>query len=176
MGSNSGNPGLGRPKLEEVLRKRFFYCPSFESYGGVSGLFDYGPPGTALEQNILEVWRKHFVQEENMLEISTSMVTPHEVLETSGHVSKFRDWMCRDPSTGEIFRADHLIREVLTERVERGLGCGDLGEDVFGERAGPYLGETGRYERILSQVGIFLEKRGSDGARLMGLMMGILHG
>jgi glycyl-tRNA synthetase len=45
-----------------------FYTPSFDIYGGVSGLYDYGPPGSALTNNIIDVWRKHFVLRENMLE------------------------------------------------------------------------------------------------------------
>jgi glycyl-tRNA synthetase len=45
-------------------------------------------------------------------------LTPHEVLKTSGHVDKFADWMCKDPSSGEIFRADHLVEEVLEARLQ----------------------------------------------------------
>lgn len=40
------------------------------------------------------------------------------MLKTSGHVNKFADWMCKDPSTGEIFRADHLVEEVLESRLQ----------------------------------------------------------
>lgn len=104
--------------LESLLRRRLFYFPSFEVYGGVSGLYDYGPPGCALQANIVDLWRKHFVLEEDMLEVDTTMLTPHEVLKTSGHVDKFADWMCKDPKTGEIFRADHLVEEVLEARLK----------------------------------------------------------
>jgi glycyl-tRNA synthetase len=94
-----------------------FYTPAFEVYGGVSGLYDYGPPGCSLQANIIETWRKHFVLEEDMLEVDCSMLTPAEVLKTSGHVDKFADWMCKDPKSGEIFRADHLVEEVLESRL-----------------------------------------------------------
>lgn len=53
-----------------------------------------------------------------MLEVDCTMLTPHEVLKTSGHVDKFADWMCRDLKTGEIFRADHLVEEVLDARLK----------------------------------------------------------
>ena len=46
------------------------------------------------------------------------MLTPHEVLKTSGHVDKFADWMCKDPKNGEIFRADHLVEAVLEARLK----------------------------------------------------------
>ncbi|KAF2841605.1 glycyl-tRNA synthetase [Patellaria atrata CBS 101060] len=107
-----------RASLESVLKRRLFYTPSFEIYGGVSGLYDYGPPGCALQTNIVDAWRKHFVLEEDMLEVDCTMLTPHEVLKTSGHVDKFADWMCKDPKTGEIFRADHLVEDVLESRLK----------------------------------------------------------
>lgn len=109
---------FNRENLESVLKRRFFYAPSFEMYGGVSGLYDYGPPGCAFQANIVDVWRKHFILEEDMLEVDCSMLTPYEVLKTSGHVDKFSDWMCKDPKTGEIFRADHIVEEVLESRLK----------------------------------------------------------
>lgn len=109
---------FNRDNLESVLKRRFFYAPAFELYGGVSGLYDYGPPGCAIQANIVDVWRKHFILEEDMLEVDCTMLTPYEVLKTSGHVDKFSDWMCKDPKTGEIFRADHLVEEVLESRLK----------------------------------------------------------
>uniref|UniRef100_A0A060T3Y2 glycine--tRNA ligase n=1 Tax=Blastobotrys adeninivorans TaxID=409370 RepID=A0A060T3Y2_BLAAD len=107
-----------REALEGLVKRRFFYTPSFDIYGGVSGLYDYGPPGCALQANVIDAWRKHFVLEEDMLEVDCTALTPYEVLKTSGHVDKFSDWMCRDPQTGEIFRADHLVEEVLESRLK----------------------------------------------------------
>jgi len=46
-----------------------FVVPSFEIHGGVKGLFDLGPPACGLKANMIDVWRKHFVLEENMLEV-----------------------------------------------------------------------------------------------------------
>ncbi|OAA64174.1 glycyl-tRNA synthetase [Niveomyces insectorum RCEF 264] len=111
-----GQP-LDKQALESLLRRRLFYTPSFEIYGGVSGLYDYGPPGCALQANIVDVWRKHFILEEDMLEVDCTVLTPHEVLKTSGHVDKFADWMCKDPKNGEIFRADHFVEEILEQRL-----------------------------------------------------------
>ncbi|KAI0850999.1 glycyl-tRNA synthetase [Daldinia vernicosa] len=112
-----GQP-LDRPALDSMLRRRMFYTPAFEIYGGVAGLYDYGPPGCSLQANIIDVWRKHFVLEEDMLEVDCSVLTPHEVLKTSGHVDKFADWMCKDPKNGEIIRADHFVEEILESRLK----------------------------------------------------------
>ncbi|AGO12883.1 AaceriADL373Wp [[Ashbya] aceris (nom. inval.)] len=126
---------FNRENLESVLKRRFFFSPAFELYGGVSGLYDYGPPGCAFQANIVDVWRKHFILEEDMLEVDCTMLTPYEVLKTSGHVDKFSDWMCQDPKSGEIFRADHLVEEVLEARLKgdkaaRGISAAPEEEDA----------------------------------------------
>ncbi|KAJ1680162.1 Glycine--tRNA ligase 1, mitochondrial [Spiromyces aspiralis] len=108
-----------RAALEALLTKRFFFAPSFEIYGGVAGLYDYGPTGNALLQNLVQHWRQHFVIEENMLEVDCSIMTPADVLKTSGHVDKFSDYMVRDSKDpGSIFRADHLVEAVLEARLK----------------------------------------------------------
>lgn len=114
--TKTGQP-FDRATLDSLVKRRLFYTPSFEIYGGVSGLYDYGPPGCSLQANIIDIWRKHFVLEEDMLELDCTALTPHDVLKTSGHVDKFSDWMSKDPKTGEIFRADHLVEEVLESRL-----------------------------------------------------------
>lgn len=112
-----GQP-FDRTSMDSMLRRRMFYTPAFEIYGGVAGLYDYGPPGCGLQANIVDLWRKHFVLEEDMLEVDCSVLTPHDVLKTSGHVDKFADWMCKDPKNGEIIRADHFVEEVLSLRLK----------------------------------------------------------
>ncbi|TIA74618.1 hypothetical protein E3P94_01248 [Wallemia ichthyophaga] len=116
--SNRLAHSFDKSKLEAVCLRRFFFAPAFEIYGGCAGLYDYGPPGSALQANILDAWRKHFIIEEEMLEVDTTAVTLGEVLKTSGHVDKFTDWMCRDTKTGDIFRADHLVEAVLEARLK----------------------------------------------------------
>jgi glycyl-tRNA synthetase len=115
--TKTGQP-LDRGVLDGLLRRRLFYTPAFEIYGGEKGLYDYGPPGCSLQANIVDIWRKHFVLEEDMLEVDCTMLTPEAILKTSGHVDKFADWMCKDPKTGEIFRADHLVEQVLEARLK----------------------------------------------------------
>src|SRR3546814_451037 len=90
-----------------------FVVPSFEIHGGVAGLFDLGPPSCALKANILELWRRHFVLEENMLEMECTNLTPYKVLKTSGHVDKFTDLMVRDVQTGDCFRGDKLLEDSI---------------------------------------------------------------
>merc|ERR1719159_2260540 len=48
-----------RSKMEDTLKRRFFYDQSFAIYGGVTGQFDFGPMGCALKANILAAWRNY---------------------------------------------------------------------------------------------------------------------
>ncbi|KAJ7522847.1 hypothetical protein O6H91_18G029100 [Diphasiastrum complanatum] len=108
-----------RKTLSNTLERRLFYIPSFKIYGGVAGLYDYGPPGCAIKANVLAIWRQHFVLEENMLEVDCPCVTPEMVLKASGHVEKFTDLMVKDEKTGACYRADHLLKDFVKESLEK---------------------------------------------------------
>lgn len=99
--------------MEDLLKRRFFYDQSFAIYGGLAGQYDFGPMGCALKSNMLQLWRKWFVLEEQMLEVDCSTLTPESVLKASGHVDRFADYMVKDLLSGEYFRLDHLIKSKL---------------------------------------------------------------
>lgn len=109
-----------RPALENVLKRRFFVIPAFEIYNnGVAGLYDYGPTGCALKNNIEAYWREHFILEESMLEITGTCLTPEVVLKASGHVERFTDYAVRDLKTGTCYRADKLIQEYIDKQKKK---------------------------------------------------------
>jgi glycyl-tRNA synthetase len=69
-----------------------------------------------------------------MLEIDSTIMTPAPVFETSGHVARFADWMVKDVKTGDVLRADHLVKNVLEARLAgdqeaRGLAAQPRKED-----------------------------------------------
>lgn len=107
-----------RAAFESLMKRKNFYWQSFEPHGPVKGLFDYGHPLATLEAQFLSIWRDHFVRKERMQELKCAMITPYNVFKASGHVDKFADYMCKDPKTGEILRADHLIKDVLEARLK----------------------------------------------------------
>lgn len=108
-----------RKDVEDLLKRKFFTVPSFEIYGGVAGFFDYGPLGCAVKNNIEQLWRNHFVLEEDMLEIGCTSLMLGEVLRTSGHVDKFEDLMVKDTKTGTPRRADKLIQEFIGKKMAK---------------------------------------------------------
>lgn len=104
---------FNRRAFDELILRKMYVVPSFEIHSGPAGLFDYGPPACTLKANILNLWRQHFVVEESMLEMECTNLTPSVVLETSGHVERFTDFMVKDEVTGECFRADKLLEDII---------------------------------------------------------------
>eukprot|EP01084_Bolivina_argentea_P212765 361593_1 len=106
--------------VDKISSQEFLYCKSAEIHGSCAGLFDYGPIGVAIKNNIIKEWRKHFIIHDKMFEIESCMLTPYSVLKTSGHVAKFNDFMVEDIKTHKKYRADHLLEKwidiLLTEQ------------------------------------------------------------
>ena len=98
-------------RLAELGKRRGFFFPSFESYGGVSGLYTYGPRGAALKRHLEEVWRDRFTVKEGNFEVEGPTVTPKAVLDASGHTDDFDDMLVVCASCDERNRADHLIED-----------------------------------------------------------------
>lgn len=119
-----------------------FYTPSFSIYGGVSGLYDYGPPGTAVKAALTQFWRQHFVFAESMLELECPSVTPEIVLKTSGHVDRFVDYSVQD-ELGNCIRADTLLKDYLEELME------DPKASAEDKKVGPCAGTCARISPVI---------------------------
>mmetsp|Transcript_32345 Transcript_32345/g.5839 ORF Transcript_32345/g.5839 Transcript_32345/m.5839 type:complete len:129 (-) Transcript_32345:1522-1908(-) len=107
-----------RSDIENLLKRRYFFRPAFEIYGGVSGLYDYGPTGCSMKRELEDFWRRHFILEEDMLEFSGTNITPESVLQASGHVEKFSDFMVKEEGTGICFRADKYLENYIEEKLK----------------------------------------------------------
>lgn len=107
-----------REQLENLVKRRSIYFPAFDIYGGVAGLYDWGPTGCALKVEVESLWRRHFILREEMLEISGTCLTPHTVLKISGHVDRFCDLICEDTVTGDQYRADKLLEDWIDTKIQ----------------------------------------------------------
>ncbi|KAF0722430.1 hypothetical protein Ae201684_018433 [Aphanomyces euteiches] len=106
-------PTINKKALEDLLLRKMFVVPSFEIYGGVGGFYDFGPPGAAVKTNLLNLWRRHFLLEDDVLEIECTNIMPEVVLKTSGHVDRFTDLMVKCTKSGECYRADKLVEDFI---------------------------------------------------------------
>lgn len=95
--------------LMAMFKRRGVVRPAFELYGGVAGLFDYGPVGGRILRRTQEIWLHHWLRLGNIVEINSPTVTPHQVLEASGHVGAFNDHAVQCRSCEAVERADQLL-------------------------------------------------------------------
>jgi len=96
-------------RLTSTMRRRGIVLPSFEVYGGVAGLIDYGPVGARIKRKVIDSWINHWTSGGDIVEIDSPTITPRSVLVASGHVGEFNDHMSECNSCQSVFRSDHLI-------------------------------------------------------------------
>ena len=99
-------------RLSGMLKRRGLILPAFEIHGGAAGLYDFGPVGGRLRNRVNQTWIDHWQSLGNIVEISCPTVTPYPVLEASGHVGEFSDFLTECQKCGEASRADHLIEDI----------------------------------------------------------------
>ena len=95
--------------LISLCKRRGFIFQSNEIYGGLQGLYDYGPLGVELKSNLKRAWWKSMVYERDDIEgIDSSILTNPLVLKYSGHEDTFSDPLvdCRDCNSR--WRSDHI--------------------------------------------------------------------
>lgn len=97
-------------KIVSLAKRRGFVFQSSEIYGGLSAVYDYGPLGVLLKNNIQQQWWKAMVQEHgSVLGLDAGILMHPKVWEASGHVASFADPMidCKDCKLR--YRADKLL-------------------------------------------------------------------
>lgn len=113
-------PAKNIDELIALCKRRGFIFQSNEIYGGTQGLYDYGPLGVELKNNLKNSWWKSVVYERDDVEgLDAAILTKSTVLKQSGHEDTFSDPMVDCKSCGERFRADQVPdyckKEDLTE-------------------------------------------------------------
>lgn len=117
--------------MVSLAKRRGFVFPSSEIYGGLANVWDFGPAGTLLKNNLRDLWWKYFVlDKDNMVGIDASIILRPEVWTASGHVAGFNDILVDCKNCQSRFRADHLIEEVKPELKVEGLPLHELDEII----------------------------------------------
>lgn len=79
-------------KIVSLCKRRGFIFQGSEIYGGMSGMWDYGPLGVALKNNIKSLWWRMFVEDrDDMYGVDAAIMMNPKVWEVSGHVAGFAD-------------------------------------------------------------------------------------
>ena len=97
--------------IAEIAKRRGFFWPSFEIYGGMSGFTTYGDLGTKLKRNLEQLWNEYFVRRQGFLELEAPVINPEKVFVASGHLENFKEYSAECTQCCNSFRADHLIED-----------------------------------------------------------------
>ena len=106
----AGESGSRLERMSGMLKRRGFILPAFEIHGGSKGLYDFGPNGGRLRNRVNQIWLDHWISLGNVVEISCPTITPYEVLDASGHVGEFSDFMTTCLACDDVSRADTLLK------------------------------------------------------------------
>ena len=97
-------------KIVSLCKRRGFIFQSSEIYGGLNGLWDYGPLGVELKRNLKNYWWRVIVHErDDVVGMDGSILTHPEVLKASGHVEGFSDPMVDCRTCKARLRSDQVI-------------------------------------------------------------------
>jgi glycyl-tRNA synthetase len=95
-----------------------YIFPSSEIYDGLSAVYDYGPYGVELKNNIKSYWWKSMVQmHENIVGLDAAIFMHPKTWKASGHVDAFNDPLVDNKDSKKRYRADQLI-EGYIEKIE----------------------------------------------------------
>lgn len=96
-------------EIVALCKRRGFIYQSSELYGGLQGLYDYGPLGVELKNNLKNSWWKAMVHERDDVEGLDSAIITHPItLKYSGHEETFTDPLVDCKKCKHRMRADHI--------------------------------------------------------------------
>ena len=93
-----------------------YIYPSSEIYNGLNGIYDYGPYGIELKNNIKELWWKSMVKiNNNIIGLDTSILMNEKVWKYSGHLDHFYDIFIKDKNL--FHKIDNIINNNLNLKI-----------------------------------------------------------
>ena len=96
-------------ELVSLCKRRGFIFQSSEIYGGLQCMYDFGPLGVELKNNLKSAWWKSMVYERDDVEgLDASILTNQLVLNYSGHEDTFTDPLVDCKSCKSRWRADQI--------------------------------------------------------------------
>ena len=95
--------------IVSLSKRRGFIFPSSEIYGGINAVWDYGPLGVELKNNVKRAWWRAMVQDRNdIVGLDAGILMHPQVWVTSGHVGSFSDPLVECATCRRRYRLDEL--------------------------------------------------------------------
>lgn len=97
--------------IVSLCKKRGFIFPSSSIYGGLQGVYDFGPLGVELKNNLRNAWWKSMIYERDDIEgLDSAILTNPLTLKHSGHEDTFTDPLVDCKDCKKRMRADKLAK------------------------------------------------------------------
>ena len=125
----------------DSLKKIISHCKAFgfifqssEIYDGLSAVYDYGPLGVELKNNLKTYWWESMINlERNIVGLDSAIFMDSKTWEASGHVDAFNDPLIDNKDSKKRYRADVLVENYLSKidsKIQKEIS---KGEKRFGE-------------------------------------------
>ena len=96
-------------KIVSLCKRRGFIFQTAEIYGGMQGVYDYGPLGVELANNIKRAWWESMIYQRDDIEgLDSSILGSQNVFAQSGHEDTFTDPLIDCKDCKSRWRADHI--------------------------------------------------------------------
>ena len=172
-------------KIVSLCKQRGFVYQSSEIYGGFGAVYDYGPLGVELKNNIASYWWREMTQiHENIVGLDSGILMHPKIWEASGHVGEFHDPLVDCKQCKSRYRADELSGDIKNEKWDK-IKCPKCGTTgmmtsprqfnlMFKTQVGP-VEESGStaYLRPETAQGIYVNYQLVQGSTRMKIPFGI---
>ena len=109
------------PKIISHCKEYGYVFPSSEIYDGLAAVYDYGPYGVELKNNIKQYWWNAMTRiNENIVGLDAAIFMAPKVWKASGHVDSFSDPMIDNKDSKKRYRADNLIEDKIAQYEKKG--------------------------------------------------------
>ena len=152
-----------------------FIFQSSEIYDGLSAVYDYGPYGVELKNNIKKYWWKSMVQmHQNIVGLDSSIFMHPKTWKASGHVDAFNDPLVDNKDSNKRYRADQLVEGYCdkieakikkdVEKARKKFGD-DFDEAQFRSTNGRIIDRQKKIDDVMTQLGNLLREEDMSGLK-----------
>ncbi|MFH0874212.1 MAG: glycine--tRNA ligase [Candidatus Komeilibacteria bacterium] len=127
-------------KIVNLAKRRGFIFPSAEIYGGLGAVYDYGPLGVELKNNVKQAWWRAMTANQDIVGLDSAILTPEIVWQASGHLQNFTDPMVDCKKCKQRFRSD-LLEEDSGKTLDI-IKCPNCGGELTDPRSFNLLMKT----------------------------------
>ena len=107
-------------KIVSLAKRRGFVYQGSEIYGGMAGMYDFGPYGVELLNNLKQAWwRAHVQERDDFYGLDSAMFKDPRVWVASGHVGGFSDPLAECKKCNTRIRVDKELNALGVHADEK---------------------------------------------------------